>query len=82
MIDIKNKIDIIGKKLEVVKSKTLGFMAVAGGSWVYAVRGNDLVILNFGIWLVFALSVYGIIINFVKFGTLYKELERLENDTI
>jgi hypothetical protein len=81
-METKHRIDIIGKKLDIVKSKTLGFMAIAGGSWVYAMRDDYIMVLNFGTWFVFALSVYGIIINFVKFGTLYKELERLENDTI
>jgi len=77
-MEMKNRIDIIGKKLDIIKSKTLGFMAMAGGSWIYAIKSDVSVLLNFGTWIVFALSTYGIIVNFTKLGTLYKTLEGLE----
>ena len=40
-MNIKEKIDIIAKKLDIVKSKAIGFMAIAGGSWVYAIEPSD-----------------------------------------
>jgi hypothetical protein len=39
-MELKNKIAIIGKKLDIIKSKTLGFMAMAGGSWIYAIKSD------------------------------------------
>lgn len=81
-MNIKEKIDIIAKKLDIVKSKAIGFMAIAGGSWVYAIKINDVTILSFGIWLVFALGAFGTIVNFLKMGELYKNLERIEDDTV
>lgn len=78
----KEKIDIVAKKLDIIKSKLLGFMAISGGSWVYAIKGNDIVILSFGVWFVFVLGAYGTIVNFLKMGELYKDLERIENDTV
>ena len=79
---IKERVDIIAKKIDIVKSKTIGFMAIAGGSWVYAIKINDVSILSFGIWLVFALGAFGTIVNFLKMGELYKNLERIENDIV
>ena len=79
---IKENIDLIGKKIDIIKSKSLGFMAMAGGSFVYAIKVEISYVLNIGIWIVFALSVYGIIVNLKKFGNLYYDLERIENDTI
>ena len=81
-MNIKEKIDIIAKKLDIVKSKAIGFMAIAGGSWVYTIKINDVTILSFGIWLVFALGAFGTIVNFLKMGELYKNLERIEDDTV
>ncbi len=81
-MDIKEKVDIIAKKLDIVKSKAIGFMAIAGGSWVYAIKEEHIIILSFGIWFVFALGIYGIIVNFLKMGELYKDLERIENDSV
>ena len=57
-------------------------MAIAGGSWIYAIKINDVTILSFGIWLVFALGVFGTIVNFLKMGELYKNLEGFEDDTV
>ena len=81
-MEIKDKIDIIAKKLDIVKSKAIGFMAIAGSSWVYAIKVELVTFLSFGIWFVFALGAYGIIVNFLKMGELYKSLERIENDIV
>ena len=81
-MNLKDKVDIIAKKLDVVKSKAIGFMAISGGSWVYAIKTSDITILSFGIWLVFALGAFGTIVNFLKMGELYKDLERIEDDAV
>ena len=81
-MNISEQVDIIAKKSEIVKVKSLGFIAMAGGSFVYALKEDTSMILNLGIWLVFALSVYGIIVNLQKFSSLYRQLERIEDDTV
>lgn len=81
-MNVKENIDLIGKKVDIVKAKSLGFFAMAGGSFVYAIIEEISTLLNIGIWMVFALSVYGIIVNLQKFTALYIQLERVENDTI
>ncbi len=79
---VKESIDLIGKKTDIIKSKSLGFFAMSSGSFVYAIKEEVSILLNLGIWIVFALSAYGVIINLQKFSLLYKQLERIENDTI
>jgi hypothetical protein len=81
-MNIRERVDIVSKKLDIVKSKSIGFMAMSGGSWVYAIKSDPSTILNFGIWFVFALGAFGTIVNFLKMGELYKDLERIENDSI
>ena len=82
VMNVKDKIDIITKKLDIVKSKSIGFMAISGGSWIYAIKEENIIILSFGIWIVFTMAAYGIIVNFLKMGELYKDLERIERDTV
>jgi len=74
---VKEKIDIIGKKIEIIKAKTLGFMAIAGGAFISALKDID-TFLKLGIWVVFTFSVIGILYNFSNFSKLYKELEGIE----
>ena len=78
----KEKIDIIGKKIDITKSKTLVFLATGGSSWIYAVKASIPELLVFGAWAMFAMSVFGTVVNVVRFGQLYKNLERIENDNI
>jgi len=77
-MEIKEKIDLISKKVDIVKSKILGFMAIAGGSWLYAIKTDSKTFLDIGIWIAFILAGYGVIVNFSKLGNLYKELEEIE----
>ena len=78
----KEKIDIIGKKIDITKSKTLVFLATGGSSWIYAVKADMPQVLIFGAWDIFAMSVFGTVVNVVRFGELYKKLEGLEDDNI
>jgi len=81
-MNAKERVDLIAKKSEIVKTKLFVFMAIAGGAFVYALKESISLVLNFGIWLVFALSVYGIIVNLQKLSNLYRQLERIEDDTV
>jgi len=53
-------------------------MAIAGGSWLYAIKTDSKTFLDIGIWIAFILAGYGVIVNFSKLGNLYKELEEIE----
>jgi hypothetical protein len=74
-----NKVEILGKRIEIYKAKMLLFVAIAGGSWVYALKLSE----NFFailLLLVFIVSAIGIFTNISKLSNLDKELKGLDND--
>ena len=71
-------IDIIGKEIEIYKTKLLLFMAIAGGSWVYAMKFEGTFFI-FALFLGFVVSSYGIFLNILKLSDLEKELKGLKN---
>ena len=77
---ISLKLDTIRAKADLVKAKALGFLAIAGGSWVYILKEDIPDIVKTAAVVTFALSTYGIILNFVRFGKLYTTIEELEDD--
>ncbi len=46
---IKEKVDIIAKKTDIIKAKSLGFMAIAGGAFVSAFKDDVDSFLKIGI---------------------------------
>lgn len=38
---IKERVDIISKKTDIIKAKSLGFMAIAGGTYISAFKDVD-----------------------------------------
>ena len=77
-MNIKETTDIISKKTDIIKIKTFGFMAIAGGAFVSSFREDISLFLVFGIWGVFILGGYGTAVNFIKLTEIYKELEGIE----
>jgi hypothetical protein len=77
---IRVKLDAIKAKIDLDKTKALSFLAIAGGSWFYIFKENIPVIVKVGAVIIFVLSNYGIILNFVRFSKLHTKIEELEND--
>ena len=77
---IRVKLDAIRAKIDLAKTKALSFLAIAGGSWIYIFKDNIPEIVKVGAVVVFILSTYGIILNFVKFSKLHSKIEELEHD--
>ena len=73
----KEKVDIIAKQADIIYKKIFIFSAIAGGSWIYGIKTNGY--LGFIIWIVFVLAVVGLVINLIRQGTLYMELEEIKN---
>ena len=71
-------IDVIGKKIEIYKVKLILFMAVAGGSWVYALKFSEkfFAILLLGVFIISAIGIFN---NVFKLSKMDKKLERIEN---
>ena len=72
------KLEIISREIEIYKIKLLLFMAIAGGSWIYAFKIDEkifIITLFFG----FVISSYGIFSNILKLSDLQKELKGFRN---
>ena len=60
-------------KFDIIKTKLLIFMAIAGGSWIYVLEGHLSVQIITSILLI--MSSYGVMINLIKLGKLEKRIE-------
>ena len=76
-MNVKDQVDIIAKKADIIYKKIFIFSAIAGGSWIYGIKTNGY--LGITIWLVFVLAVIGLVVNLTRQGTLYIELEEIKN---
>jgi len=76
-MNIKDKVDIIAKQADIIYKKIFIFSAIAGGSWIYGIKTNGY--LGVLLWIVFVLSVVGLVVNLTRQGTLYIELEEIKN---
>ena len=72
------ELEIVGKKIEIYKIKLLLFLAISGGSWVYALKFSEMVfiVLLFG---VFVVACYGVSLNVMRLSDLQFELEEINN---
>ena len=69
--------EIITRQSDIIYKKLLIFSAIAGGSWLYGIKFNGY--LGFVIWMIFILSVIGVVVNLTKMGLHYTELEDIKN---
>ncbi|HIP02574.1 MAG TPA: hypothetical protein EYG75_03570 [Campylobacterales bacterium] len=72
------ELEVIGKEIEIYKIKLLLFMAIAGGSWVYAFKLDGLVF-KMMLFSVFVLSSFGIFTNITKLSRAQEELKGFKN---
>ncbi len=77
MKETKNLVEVIGKEIEIFKTKMLLFIAISSGSWVYVFKLDKLVLISL-LLFTFVISSYGIFSNLLKLGDLQKELRGLK----
>ena len=68
------KIELIKVEVEIVKSKLLVFLAVSGGSWVYAFK-VDAVLFKIVLLFCFSIAGYGVVINMLRLTDLNNKLK-------
>ena len=66
--------DKLKLKFDIIKTKLLIFMAIAGGSWIYAIKTENQLI-QYSATFLFIITSYGIINNLTKLGDLEKRME-------
>ena len=77
-MEIKDKIDLLFKRAELIYKKLLIFLAIAGGSWIYGLKDDKISsLLLILVSIIFILSVIAIVINLLKYGAIQKELKEL-----
>ena len=79
-MEIREKMDLLVKRAELIYKKMFIFLAIAGGSWVYGLRDAEETILRMAVLLIFGLSALGIILNLLKFGKIQNRLKELMDD--
>jgi hypothetical protein len=70
------RVEIIKVEVEIVKSKLLTFLAISGGSWVYAFKIDNSIFTTV-LFVSFIVSSYGVFANMLKLSDLHKELKGL-----
>lgn len=76
---MKIKVELIGKEVEVIKTKLFSFLAIAGGSWGYGFKSSYEVINYFAI-ILFAMVSIGTFINMTKLGVLESNIKNLKDN--
>ena len=79
-MELKDKIDLLVKRAELIYKKLFIFLAISGGSWIYGIRDTEDALLRILVFLVFFLSSIGIILNLLKFGEIQKKLKEFSDD--
>jgi hypothetical protein len=79
-MDLKDKIDLLAKRADLIYKKLFIFLAISGGSWIYGLKDKEEVIVRIAVFFIFILSSLGIIVNLLKFGKIQKELEEITDD--
>lgn len=81
MEKIKLKIELLSKKIEIVKSKLLVFSAGVAGCWAFLsanyTKVDFLVIISLVLIFIFGL---GVTMNLFRFGDIMDEMKKLEKE--
>ncbi len=77
-MEIKDKIELLSKKADVVYKKVIVLLAASGGSGSYAVAGSG--VANIAIFLLFGFFVVGVIINYFELNDIKKQLDNIEKE--
>jgi len=76
-MDLKNKIDIIDKKANIVNKKLIAYLAIAGGTWLYGINIEKSLFVSLVASIFFGLAVAGTVFSILKLNKLFNELKDL-----
>jgi len=74
-MELKDKIDIISKKADIVNKKLIAYLAVSGGTWLYGINPETIPAVKILSSIVFLISVFGIFGSILKLSDLQKQLQ-------
>jgi len=79
-MEIKNKIDLLDKKANIVNKKLIVYLAISGGTWWYGIspdKDNLVVVLAS---IAFLYAVVGVFVNIKKLNELQNKLKGLYDE--
>ena len=78
-MELKNKLDIISKRVDILNKKITILLIVSGAIWIYGIKGNDSLLFLASVFLFFISSIF-LLTNFLSLNDLDKTLKELENE--
>jgi len=79
-MELKEKIELLSKRADIVNKKLIALMVIDGAIWIYGVKGDGLL---FWVGLVaFGITAFATISNLLKLGDIDKKLEKLEKGVL
>lgn len=77
-MEIKDKIDLLSKKADVVYKKVIVLLAASGGSGSYAISGSGVV--NIALFVLFSFFIFGVIVNYFELNSIKKQLDNIDKE--
>jgi len=77
-MDIKDKLDLLSKKADVVYKKVIVLLAASGGSGSYAISGSGLV--NIALYLIFGFFIVGVMVNYFELNDIKKQFDNIHKE--
>jgi hypothetical protein len=83
-MEIKDKVDIIGKEIDILHKKILILLGGVAGSWFYGVEfaQNGILIVQivgYSFFIAFALFLIGLTVNYLRLNRISEELKELRD---
>ena len=71
------KIESLKLQIEIIRTKLMVYLALGGGSWMYAIQKEINPILAMAAWILFSLASIGVFLNVLKLSQLERNLREV-----
>jgi len=79
-MQIKEIIDLLSKKADIVYKKIVILLAASGGTGSYAISVNDVLYVKIGLFLLFGFFIIGVIVNYFELNKIKKQLDNFNKE--
>lgn len=78
-MEIKDKIDLISKRVDILNKKITLLLIVSGAIWIYGIKSEDSLLFMTSVFLFLISSIF-LLTNYLGLNDLDKSLKELENE--